>query len=108
MYKKILSLALLGLLMFMEYVSVVLAHPPNSTDSTMLVIDTVLKPESLDPAWAYDIGSHEVIMNVYEPLLFFDRDYTLGPYAAGKVDQFVPKLTTSWTEQTISETILRA
>ena len=104
MKKRMLSSALLLLLMFAEYVPVVLAHPPNSTNVELLVLDTIHEPGSLDPAWAYDIGSHEVIMNVYEPLLFFDCDYTLGPYAAGKVDQFVPKLATSWTEQSISET----
>jgi peptide/nickel transport system substrate-binding protein len=44
-------------------------------------------PQSLDPAWAYDTASGEIIQNVYETLLFLKKD---------KVDQFVPMLATKW------------
>ncbi len=44
-------------------------------------------PQSLDPAWAYDTASGEVIQNVYETLLFFNRD---------KTNQYVPMLATKW------------
>jgi peptide/nickel transport system substrate-binding protein len=80
-----------------------MAHPPNSTDPDSVVIDTIFEPETLDPAWANDPASGEVIMNVYETLLFFDRNYKNGPYDTGKADQFVGKLATSWTEQSIQE-----
>ncbi len=41
------------------------------------------EPESLDPAWAYDTASSEIIMQVYENLLFMNKE---------KTDQFVPML----------------
>lgn len=44
---------------------------------------TIGEPETLDPAWAYDTASGEVIFNIYDTLIFFDRE---------KVDQFVPKI----------------
>lgn len=45
------------------------------------------RPETVDPAWCYDTASAELIQNVYETLIFFDRE---------KIDQFVPVLATSW------------
>jgi peptide/nickel transport system substrate-binding protein len=44
-------------------------------------------PESLDPAWAYDTASGNVIFNVYQTLLFPKKDSTT---------EFVPMLATSW------------
>ncbi len=44
-------------------------------------------PSSLDPAWAYDTSSGEVILNVYETLLFPKKDSTT---------EFVPLLATKW------------
>jgi len=40
-----------------------------------------------------------VILNVYDRLISFDRDYTLGPYDAGdpSMGTFVPSLATEWT-----------
>ncbi|MEN3010176.1 MAG: ABC transporter substrate-binding protein [Candidatus Bipolaricaulaceae bacterium] len=43
---------------------------------------------SLDPAWHYDIPSAQVIFNVYETLIFYERQ---------RVDKFVPVLAESWT-----------
>jgi peptide/nickel transport system substrate-binding protein len=42
---------------------------------------TIGEPETLDPAWAYDTASGEVIFNIYETLIFFNRE---------KVDDFIP------------------
>jgi peptide/nickel transport system substrate-binding protein len=44
-------------------------------------------PSSLDPAWAYDTASGEVIFNVYETLVFPKKDSTT---------EFVPMLATKW------------
>ena len=52
-----------------------------------LIETTIGGPESLDPAWAYDTASGEVIFNVYETLLFPKKDTTTD---------FVPMLATSW------------
>lgn len=78
---------------------------PSTYDSTVLSIDTIYEPESLDPAWIYDTVSGEVIMNVYETLIFPDRSYTGvgGYYQTGKTDVFVPRLATSWSSHVIDE-----
>lgn len=111
MIKKLLSLTLLSLLLLLllPYPSPASAHNagfPSTYDPSVLTIDTIVQPESLDPAWIYDETSGEVIMNVYENLIFFDRIYTDsgGYYQAGKTDLFVPKLATSWSSKVIDET----
>lgn len=68
------------------------AQPTPSVASTVKNPDTLIEAtigdaESLDPAWAYDTASGEVIFNVYETLVFLKKD---------KVDQFVPMLATKW------------
>lgn len=45
-------------------------------------------PETLDPAYAYDTASGEIIQAVYETLLFYD---------GGNTTKFVPMLATEWT-----------
>jgi peptide/nickel transport system substrate-binding protein len=44
-------------------------------------------PESLDPAWMYDVASGEVAFNVYETLVFPKKSSTT---------EFVPMLATKW------------
>ena len=56
-----------------------------------------LDPETVDPVWAYDSASCELIFNVYEPLIFYAVNRSASPAQAGKVDQFVPYLATNWT-----------
>jgi peptide/nickel transport system substrate-binding protein len=52
-----------------------------------LIEATIGDPSSLDPAWAYDTASGEVIFNVYETLLFPKK---------GSPTDFVPMLATKW------------
>ena len=54
---------------------------PPIKNPNMIIEATIGEPETLDPAWAYDTASGEVIFNIYETLIFFDRE---------KVDQFIP------------------
>ena len=63
--------------------------PPSTEvkNPDTLIEATIGGPESLDPAWAYDTASGEVIFNVYETLLFPKKD---------KTTDFVPMLATSW------------
>jgi peptide/nickel transport system substrate-binding protein len=44
---------------------------------------TISEPDSMDYSYMYDNASYEIIFNVYESLLFFNRE---------KVDEFVPLL----------------
>jgi len=42
-------------------------------------------PQTVDPAWAYDTASGELISNIYEPLIYFDGE---------RLDTYVPMLST--------------
>lgn len=66
--------------------------PPTTTKTTpaaevknpgKLIEATIGEPETLDPAWAYDTASGEVIFNMYNTLIFFKEE---------KVDEFVPMI----------------
>lgn len=51
--------------------------------------------ESVDPAWAYDTESGELIQNVYDTLLVFDGEH---------VDRFLPSAAVNWTSFPVNET----
>jgi peptide/nickel transport system substrate-binding protein len=53
-----------------------------------VIVATIGDLETLDPAWHYDTASATAIMNMYDSLIFYDRE---------KIDQFVPALATKWT-----------
>jgi len=53
-----------------------------------LVRATIGEPQTVDPAECYDTASGELIMNVYDTLLWFDGEET---------DKFLPSLATSWS-----------
>jgi peptide/nickel transport system substrate-binding protein len=53
-----------------------------------VIVATIGDLETLDPAWHYDTASATAIMNIYDSLIFYDRE---------KIDQFVPALATKWT-----------
>jgi len=59
----------------------------NFTVSNHMVVGYGSKPMTLDPARAMMVADEELLMNVYEPLIFYDEE---------KTDQFVPRLATSW------------
>ena len=66
--------------------------PAQSAQTTIKNPNTIIEgnisdPESLDPAWAYDVASGEVIFNVYETLVFPKKDSTT---------EFVPMLASKW------------
>jgi len=56
---------------------------PALKDPTTIVEATIGDPQSLDPAWAYDSASSEIIFNVYETLLFPNKE---------SLEDFVPML----------------
>ena len=51
---------------------------------------------SLDPHWQYDTSSAEVIQQVYEPLIFYDREAT---------DEFVPMLAVTLPDISVDHTV---
>jgi len=61
---------------------------PTSKDPTTLILaDSDISIDTLDPALAYDTASGEILQNVYETLVFYDGEAT---------DKFVPVLAESW------------
>jgi len=65
--------------------------PPASMDSadpSTFVKTTIGGPETFDPALAYETAGGEIISNVYEGLVFYNKD---------KPAEFVPQLATDWT-----------
>ena len=52
--------------------------------------------DSLDPHWQYDVTSAEVIQQVYEPLIFYDRQ---------AIDEFVPMLAITLPEISPDHTV---
>ncbi len=59
-------------------------HAKNPDTYTYL---TISDADSMDPAWSYDTASDLIILNVYEPLVMFDKASTekLTPILATKV-----------------------
>ncbi len=49
---------------------------------------TIGEPETFDPALAYETAGGEIIQNVYEGLVFYNKD---------QASEFVPQLATDWT-----------
>lgn len=60
---------------------------PSIKNPDTIVMATSGEPESLDPAWDYETAGGEIIQNVYQPLVFYQRD---------AVDKYVGVLATDW------------
>lgn len=97
MNKKTVLLTVVSVFLLMECVVVERVSAYAVARPDHMIVATVGEPETVDPAWAYDTPSQELIFNVYEPLIFFDVDRTLGRKEAGRSGEFVPKLATNWS-----------
>ena len=62
--------------------------PEFKNPDTFAVITGAGEPESLDPAWTYETAGSATEANIYEGLVFYNRD---------KYDSFIPALATEWT-----------
>jgi len=82
---KLVPLVLVSVLLFWEGLPVGFAQ--ETPRSYHMVVASIGEPDSVDPAWAYYTTSSELIFNVYETLIFYDRE---------SVDRFVPMLATDW------------
>jgi peptide/nickel transport system substrate-binding protein len=82
------------MLMMFSAIASVHAMPPI-TDKLNLKVATIEggNPETVDPAWAYDTASGEVIFNVYDTLITFDGEH---------MDTYLPSLATNWTIENIT------
>jgi peptide/nickel transport system substrate-binding protein len=64
------------------------ATPVAMKNPGTIIYATIGDPQTLDPAWAYDTASGQIIFNVYETLVFPKRE---------SVTEFVPMLATTYT-----------
>ncbi len=70
-----------------EEVAEEVAAEPEIKNPDTFVYATIGGPDTMDPAYAYDTASGEIIQAVYETLIFFDGESTT---------EFVPVLATEW------------
>ena len=61
--------------------------PDFKDPDTYIVITGAGEQETMDPAWMYDTASSSLVANVYEGLVWFNRERT---------DDFIPALATEW------------
>ena len=61
--------------------------PPFKNPDTYVVITGAGEPETLDPAWTYETAGSAVEANIYDGLVWYNRE---------KYDDFVPALATAW------------
>jgi len=61
--------------------------PASSVDTETLVIASIGEPETMDPAWTYETTGSGLQQNIYDPMIYFNRE---------KPDEFVPQLATEW------------
>jgi peptide/nickel transport system substrate-binding protein len=63
------------------------AAPESKVPADTLVQVGIGEPQSLDPPWTYETAGSGLQANIYEGLLYFDRE---------KPDAYVPALATDW------------
>jgi peptide/nickel transport system substrate-binding protein len=61
--------------------------PEFKDADTFVIITGAGEPETLDPAWTYETAASSLEGNIYEGLVWFDRERT---------DEFIPALATDW------------
>jgi peptide/nickel transport system substrate-binding protein len=85
------------LLLSSPFLSCVLAAPPAIQRQMEIVNATIESggPVTIDPAAGYDSASGELIMNIYETLVFFDGEH---------MDKYIPQLADNWTVENITGT----
>jgi len=62
-------------------------NPEFKNADTYVIITGAGEQETMDPAWMYDTASSSISGNIYEGLVWFDRERT---------DNFIPALATDW------------
>jgi len=83
--RKFVLVAVVWVLLWWRFIEA--ASPQDVPRPDRMVVAAIGEPMSVDPAWAYDTSSQELIFNVYETLIFYNRE---------SVDEFVPVLAADW------------
>jgi hypothetical protein len=65
--------------------------PDFKNEDTYVVITGAGEPQTLDPAWTYETAASSIEANIYEGLVWFNRERT---------DDYIPALATDWTRAT--------
>ena len=60
----------------------------NAADPNTLVITTIGDSDTIDPAWNYETAGNEVLTNVYDTLVWYNRQ---------NASEFTPQLASAWT-----------
>lgn len=95
MKRKMIVQTLISLLLLSGFLMLPVTSTPEITNPYELIIATIVEPETVDPAWAYDSASMKLISNVYETLIRFDGE---------SVDEFEPCLATDWSYDEVTYT----
>lgn len=61
--------------------------PEFKNPDTFTIITGAGEQQTMDPAWLYDTASSTISLNIYEGLVFFNRERT---------DEYIPALATDW------------
>jgi peptide/nickel transport system substrate-binding protein len=62
--------------------------PEFKNPDTFTIVDGAGEQETLDPAWTYETRGSGIESNIYEGLVWFNRE---------KTDEFIPALATEWS-----------
>lgn len=87
MNRKVLSIALTLALTFSVLIPISVVSGQGIPNPDHIFYVTYGGVETMDPAWAYDTASGEIIQNIYEPLCAFDEMSTAA---------YTAKLADSW------------
>jgi len=95
--RVLFAFALLIFLFFASCFQPTLAAPPPIQRQMEIIEATIEggRVRTIDPAACYDTASGELLMNMYDTLVFFNGEH---------MDQYIPQLADSWTLENITGT----
>lgn len=93
MNKKALAICSILFLSVLAMIPITTGTVPREKE---LIEVSIGGPESVDPAWAYDVDSHTFCQHIYDPLIWFSRDLAADPTVGGSMVEFDPWLATDW------------
>jgi len=73
MNRKYITIALMLAMTFSIFLPLSSVSAVGIPNANTIYYATIGTPETVDPHWAYDTASGEIIQNIYEPLCMFDK-----------------------------------